>query len=63
MQNIILKAGRLVSTTDMKLAKKLQTIVKLEDITGGATPEAIRGTRKSISFMLAGEYYELEAIA
>ena len=62
MQSIILKAGRLVSTTDMKLARKLQTIVKLEEITNGATPEAIRGTRNSISFMLRGEFYELERV-
>lgn len=62
MQNIILKAGRLVSTTDIKLARKLQTVVKLEEITRGATPEAIRGTRNSISFMLAGEFYELERV-
>lgn len=63
MQSIILTVGRLVSTTDMKLAAKLQEVVKLEDITKGATPEAIRGTRNSISFMLAGEFYELERVA
>lgn len=60
--SILIKAGRLVSTTDMKLARKLQQVVKLEEITGGATPEALRGTRDRISFMLRGEYYELEAV-
>lgn len=62
MQNIILKVGRLVSTTDLKLAAKLQEVISLEDITKGRTPEAIRGTRDSISFMLAGEFYELERV-
>lgn len=60
---VLIEVGRLVSTTDMKLARKLQKIVKLEDITNGATPEAIRGTRDRLSFMLAGEYYELERVA
>jgi hypothetical protein len=46
----------------MKLARKLQKIVKLDEITHGATPEAIRGTRDRLSFMLAGEYYELERV-
>lgn len=58
----LLKIGRLVSTTDMKLARKLQKIIKLEEITHGATPRAIRGTRDSVSFMLAGEFYELERV-
>lgn len=62
MQSIIITVGRLVSTTDLKLATKLQEVVKLEDITKGRTPEAIRGTRQSISFMLAGEFYELERV-
>lgn len=59
----LIKVGRLVSTTDMKLARKLQTVVKLEDITNGATPERLIQARGRISFMLAGEYYELEATA
>ena len=60
--SIIITVGRLVSTTDMKLARKLQTVVNLEDITNGATPEAIRQGRNSISFMLRGEFYELERV-
>lgn len=60
--SIIIKVGRLVSTTDMKAAQKLQKVVKLEDITKGRTPEAIRQGLNSISFMLAGEFYELERI-
>lgn len=59
----LITIGRLVSTTDMKLARKLQTTVKLEEITNGQTPEAIRQGLNSISFMLAGEFYELERIA
>lgn len=62
MQTLI-TIGRLVSTTDIKLARKLQTTVKLEEITRGKTPEAIRQNLNSISFMLAGEFYELERIA
>lgn len=59
--SILIKAGKLVSTTDMKLARKLQQIVNIEDITKGSTPEKLRQTRKSLSFMIRGEYYELEA--
>ncbi len=59
---LLIEVGRLVSTTDMKLARKLQTTVKLEEITHGATPEAIHQGLNSISFMLAGEFYELERI-
>ena len=62
MKNIIIKTGRLVSTTDMKLAAKLHEVVKLEDITAGRTPEALRQGLNSISFMLAGEFYELERV-
>ena len=62
MQDIIITVGRLVSTSDLKLANKLQEVIELETITKGATPEAIRGTRDSISFMLAGEFYELERV-
>ena len=60
--SILIKAGKLVSTTDMKLARKLQQIVKLEDITGGATPEKLRQARDRLSFIIRGEYYELEAV-
>ena len=59
----LIKVGRLVSTTDMKLARKLEQIMELDDITKGATPERIIQARGRISFMLAGEYYELEATA
>jgi len=59
----LITIGRLVSTTDMKLAKKLQEIVNIEEITNGTTPERIIQTRGRISFMLAGEYYEIEATA
>jgi hypothetical protein len=59
----LIEVGRLVSTTDLKLARKLQTIVKLEEITHGATPERLIQARGTLSFMLAGEYYELEATA
>ena len=62
MKNILINTGRLVSTTDMKAAEKLQQIVKLEDITKGATPEKIRQGLNSISFMLRGEFYELERV-
>ena len=61
MQTLI-KAGRLISTTDMKLAEKLQTIINLNEITAGKTPQAIRQNRARLSFMLAGEYYELERV-
>lgn len=61
--SIIIKVGRLVSTTDMKMAKKLQQVVKLDEITKGQTPEAIRQGLKSISFMHRGEFYELERVA
>lgn len=59
----LITIGKLVSTTDMKLAAKLQEVVKMEEITNGATPERIIQARGRISFMLAGEYYELEATA
>lgn len=58
--SILITVGKLVSTTDMKLAAKLQQVVKLDDITKGATPEALRQGRNSISFMFRGEFYELE---
>lgn len=60
--SIIIKVGRLVSTTDMKMARKLQQVVKMDEITKGKTPEAIRQGLDSISFMLAGEFYELERV-
>jgi hypothetical protein len=60
--SLTLEAGRLISTTDMRLARKLQQIVKIADITGGREPLAIRQSKKCVSFMLAGEFYELEAV-
>lgn len=58
----LLEAGRLISTSDIKLARKLQKVVKVADITGGKTPEALRQSAKTISFIFAGEFYELEAV-
>ena len=61
--SLTLEAGRLISTTDMKLARKLQQVINVRDITGGREPLAIKQDKKCISFMLAGEFYELEAVA
>lgn len=63
MSSLTIKAGRLISTSDMQLARKLQKTIKLVDITGGATPQAVKQTANTISFMFCGEYYELEAVA
>ncbi len=59
--SIVIKAGKLISTSDLKLAEKLQKTIKLEEITGGRMPERLVQTGGVISFMLRGEYYELEA--
>jgi hypothetical protein len=61
--SFVITVGRLVSTTDIKLARKLQQVVKLDDITKGTTPEALRQSKNRLSFMLAGEYYELERVS
>lgn len=58
----LIKIGRLVSTTDMKMAAKLHEVVKLEDITEGKTPQALRQGLNTISFMFGGEFYELERV-
>lgn len=58
----MITAGRLISTTDLKMARKLRELVTLEQITRGATPRAIRQGLNSISFMHAGEFYELERV-
>ena len=54
--------GRLVSTTDMALARQLQQIVNVNDITGGATLHELIQYGQSISFMFGGEFYELERL-
>jgi hypothetical protein len=59
---LLINAGRLVSTTDMKLARNLREVVAVKDILGGKMPEGLRQTKKAISFMLNGELYELEAV-
>jgi hypothetical protein len=61
--SVLLEVGRLVSTSDEKLARKLQKLVRLDEITGGKTPEALRQSQSGISFMFAGSYYELERVA
>lgn len=58
--SILITAGRLISTTDLSLAKKLQKIIKIEEITGGKTPEALKQYQNTIGFMFRGEYYEIE---
>lgn len=57
----LLQAGRLISTSDIKLASKLQQIVKVADITGNNNPEDLRQANGAISFMFGGEFYELAA--
>lgn len=57
--SLLIKAGRLVSTTDLKLARKLQQVVSIEEITGGNTPQALRQAKDAISFLYRGEYYEV----
>lgn len=59
--SILISAGRLISTSDMKLARKLQSIVSVEEITGGETPRHLRQYHGTLSFMFGGEFYELEA--
>lgn len=61
--SVLLEVGRLVSTSDEKLARKLQQLVRLDEITHGVQPGAIETTKSGISFMLDGEFYELERIA
>ena len=58
---LLITAGKLISTSDLKLAYKLQKFVSIAEITGGTTPEALRQSLHRISFMHHGEYYELEA--
>lgn len=61
--SILLEAGRLVSTSDEKLARKLQQLVKLDDITHGEKPGAVETTESgTIGFMFAGNYYELAEV-
>lgn len=62
MNKILFEAGRLISTSDMRLAKKLQQVVRVADITRGATPEDVRPSGANISFMLGGEFYELAPV-
>lgn len=61
--SVLLEVGRLVSTSDEKLARKLQQFVRLDEITHGQEPEAIETTASSLSFMLGGNFYELEKVA
>ena len=61
--SVLLQAGRLVSTSDEKLARKLQQLVKLEDITHGNQPVRVEPTEGGISFMFGGNFYELEEVA
>lgn len=58
--SILIRAGKLISTSDLKLAVKLQQFVSIAEITGNATPQALRQSRDCISFMHRGEYYEIE---
>lgn len=61
--SLTIEAGRLISTTDMQLARKLQQVIKIAEITRGCEPQAIRQSNKCISFMLGGEFYEVERLA
>jgi hypothetical protein len=59
MQNILSHAGKLISTSDMKLARKLQQTIIVADITHFNQPQKVQKTDRSISFIFAGEFYEL----
>lgn len=60
--SLLIKAGRLVSTTDIKLARKLHQVVRVHDITDGHAPQALKQAGDYISFIYRGEFYELERI-
>jgi hypothetical protein len=62
MQKTINKLGRLISTTDMKLARKLGEIVDVEAITRGHRVHFSRTECGTICFMLSGELYEVQNV-
>lgn len=53
--------GKLISTTDMKMAKRLGEVVNVSEITGGQTPQWCRQANNTLSMMFHGEYYEVAA--
>lgn len=59
MTNILSHAGKLISTSDMKLARRLQQPIIVADITQFRQPRDIRQESGSISFMFGGHFYEL----
>ncbi len=59
---ILITAGRLVSTSDIKLAAKLGQLVTIQECTGNRTPRALRQSNGTISFLHGTEYFELATV-
>ena len=62
MQKTINKLGRLISTTDMKLARKLGEIVDIDAIIKGHRVRFDCTESGTICFMLSGELYEVQNV-
>ena len=62
MQAVAIKVreiGRLISTTDIKLARKLEQFVTIDEITGGDPCKRTTTEAGTITFWHHGELFEL----
>ena len=62
-KQIIFSIGRLVSTTDMDLARKIGQVISLDEITGGKPSAARTVEEGNQQHVINGEFYELERVA
>ena len=63
LKSASIEAGRLIGTTDLKLARKLGEVVKVETITGGTRCHMERTEAGTIELMHHGELFELAEVS
>ena len=62
MKTTVIKLGRIISTTDRKLAARLGAIVKIDELTHGQAIDCERTDEGTICFWLGSEFIEVEAL-
>lgn len=60
LQTSAVKFGRLIATTDMKLARRIGELVEIEKITGGQDCDVQETEQGTVCFWLDYELYEVK---